>query len=755
MLNQKLTSSIFGLVAVSLIFFSLFLSPKSVSAVGESWNLLSHDGNINSFQPRHQHSAVWDDSDNRILLFGGTTFFPFTRDPLQLNDLWQFTENLGWQQLIPSGSSGSPSARDRSSMVWDSQNNRVLLFGGITNIGNISHNDLWQYTAAGGWQLLTSDNAGGSPSARYAHSAVWDSNNNRLLVYGGFIQGNPSNDVIWQYTDTSGWQLLASYPNDSSNIPGPRVNMVAVWDAQQARMIIFGGNSRFGNFEAHNDLWQFTESNGWLKLTDNGAAGSPPVRSVSAGAWDNNNNRLLIHGGVLGAIDYNDLWEYSSVGWQVITPQNISVPPPTRTVHQSVWDNQNSRFYTFGGFAYNGQNLNDLWIYGIEPTNLPPTVNSNGGYQVLEGGSVQLSASGSDPDNDTLSYAWDLDNNGIFEALGQTFNYSVPSSLDGPIQRTIYAMSDDGHLDATQRTNLFISNSAPTATFSNTSGDVLPGQAATIAFNNQNDPSSADFAAGFKYSFDCTDDGSFEVTDSTTASYGCTYSSGGSFTAKGRIKDKDNGFRDYTTTVNVLGADISISIIDSPDPLTPQNELTYTIIVTNNGPQDATNVILSDTLPTGPNFISVTSTQGTCSGITNITCLLGVINNNDNATITIKVKPTSTGVLFNTSSVSADQSDPNSSNNSILEGTTVATPQQISSLRVAIQGQGGVVSNIGGISCHPTCTADFLPGANVTLTATPDSGWEFLEWEAGCTGSSLVCNLTVNSDTQVRARFRH
>jgi hypothetical protein len=51
--------------------------------------------------------------------------------------------------------------------------------------------------------------------------------------------------------------------------------------------------------------------------------------------------------------------------------------------------------------------------------NRPPTAVAGGPYTVEIGGSVQLTGSGTDPDGDTLTFDWDLDNNGTFETPGQ------------------------------------------------------------------------------------------------------------------------------------------------------------------------------------------------------------------------------------------------------------------------------------------------------------------------------------------------
>ncbi|MFZ5932985.1 MAG: PKD domain-containing protein [Patescibacteria group bacterium] len=95
--------------------------------------------------------------------------------------------------------------------------------------------------------------------------------------------------------------------------------------------------------------------------------------------------------------------------------------------------------------------------------NQPPTVDAGGPYQVDEGGSVQVSAIGQDPENGPLTYAWDLDNNGSFETTGQTVAFSA-FALDGPDTKTIAVqVIDGGNLTASDTALITINNVVPVA----------------------------------------------------------------------------------------------------------------------------------------------------------------------------------------------------------------------------------------------------------------------------------------------------
>jgi uncharacterized repeat protein (TIGR01451 family) len=120
------------------------------------------------------------------------------------------------------------------------------------------------------------------------------------------------------------------------------------------------------------------------------------------------------------------------------------------------------------------------------------------------------------------------------------------------------------------------------------------------------------------------------------------------------------------------GADLAITKSDSADPVVAGDGVTYTLSVKNNGPLDATNVTATDNLPAGLAYQSATPSQGSCSESSGtVTCALGDLANGASATVDITVTTQSPGKVANRASVSGDQGDGDTSNNSASEDTTV------------------------------------------------------------------------------------
>ena len=147
----------------------------------------------------------------------------------------------------------------------------------------------------------------------------------------------------------------------------------------------------------------------------------------------------------------------------------------------------------------------------------------------------------------------------------------------------------------------------------------------------------------------------------------------------------NNTAQQGTTVVPPAGpdqADLAVSKVDTPDPVFSGGpDLTYTITVDNNGPDTASGVTLSDTLPAGVSFQSATASVGQCDAMPDtggvLACGLGDLLANGNATVTIVVVPdvvSDPTTITNTVTVVATEEDPTPGNNTAAEDTTVNPP---------------------------------------------------------------------------------
>jgi uncharacterized repeat protein (TIGR01451 family) len=130
---------------------------------------------------------------------------------------------------------------------------------------------------------------------------------------------------------------------------------------------------------------------------------------------------------------------------------------------------------------------------------------------------------------------------------------------------------------------------------------------------------------------------------------------------------------------NANSADMAIVKTATPSPTVDEGDiLTYSLAVTNNGPATATNVIVTDVLPSAVNYLSATTTAGTCSEAdATVTCLLGTMADAGTATVTIVTLAAAPSIASNTATVSADQTDPNLNNNTSTQTETITAPTKI------------------------------------------------------------------------------
>jgi uncharacterized repeat protein (TIGR01451 family) len=129
----------------------------------------------------------------------------------------------------------------------------------------------------------------------------------------------------------------------------------------------------------------------------------------------------------------------------------------------------------------------------------------------------------------------------------------------------------------------------------------------------------------------------------------------------GQTNTANDSASDPTTVVS--SSDLSLSkTVNNPNPIQGQN-VTFTITLTNSGPSNATNVVVTDALPAGLTFVSATPSAGTYASGTGAWSVAGLASG-ASATLQLVALVGGTGTITNTAEVTAsDQPDPDSTPN--------------------------------------------------------------------------------------------
>jgi uncharacterized repeat protein (TIGR01451 family) len=123
-------------------------------------------------------------------------------------------------------------------------------------------------------------------------------------------------------------------------------------------------------------------------------------------------------------------------------------------------------------------------------------------------------------------------------------------------------------------------------------------------------------------------------------------------------------------------ADLTISSASSPNPVQAGEQLTYTLTVTNNGPSEALDTVVVDSISNLSGALNALPSQGSCSGTEPVTCNLGPLANGATATIMLTgtVEPTFVGPVTDTANVESAAEDPDTNNNQTVLATDVVLP---------------------------------------------------------------------------------
>ena len=244
---------------------------------------------------RNAHSMVYDSRFSRVLLFGGAD------EKKVYGDLWVL-EKRNWKLLKREG----PTPRTFAGFVYDEANKRSILFGGSsvlfgnkTNPGQML-GDTWSFKTRG-WEKLYTPN---SPGPRASAAIAYDSQNKRIVMFGGYRMEDGKVKRLsdtWEFKNDD-WKKI----NDSG--PSARVGASMVYDPRTKKMILFGGSTDAKEYGAGSGETWILDGSAWTKIEID----QPPNIFDSTMVLQTDKDRILRFGGWNGTGRINETWIYKT-----------------------------------------------------------------------------------------------------------------------------------------------------------------------------------------------------------------------------------------------------------------------------------------------------------------------------------------------------------------------------------------------------------------------------------------------------------
>lgn len=297
---------------------------------------------------RFSPGTVYDPQLKKTIIFGGgTQNLPYFD---VYDDMWSYdsARNL-WYEIIPAN---KPSARSGHNMVYDSYNQKTILFGGWDETFGL-RNDIWIYDSQSNQWTEVFPNV--SPDIRQSHAMCYDPEYHKIILFGGYGEGDLILNDTWVYDYTINLWTEVHLENSPTHRYGARM----VYDPLNQRIILFGGRLT----QPMNDTWvYYVGTNTWIELN---TTGRPDSRYWHGMVYDSDFNRVIVFGGRhTGAPGdaLEDTWilNPSTDEWIEVLPLSH---PSNRMEASMIYDPYSHKTVLFGGFRFQDINLGDTWTY--------------------------------------------------------------------------------------------------------------------------------------------------------------------------------------------------------------------------------------------------------------------------------------------------------------------------------------------------------------------------------------------------------
>lgn len=293
--------------------------------------------------PRREHALVYDSERQVVLLYGGES-----PSLTALDDTWAWDGDT-WSHVIVSG----PGPRVGHAMAYDRASGLVVLHGGYADNRVMAGGETWLWDG----HHWAHDHARG-PDPRARASMTYDPITESVLMFGGEREGqSPALDELWS-RDSSGWHMLST----GQGSPTPRVSAGLVSVPALQGVLLFGGrtdNNGAINGPSFDDVHLWREGVWWR--WGNLPLGSRGELAVAEADVDGG---VLVFGGRTSPESdlHGDTWRIEAADW--VRWPSAQPWPPRRKRHAAAYLPDRGRWLIAGGVVRaDDQVLSDAWSW--------------------------------------------------------------------------------------------------------------------------------------------------------------------------------------------------------------------------------------------------------------------------------------------------------------------------------------------------------------------------------------------------------
>ena len=315
-------------------------SPQSAYAYWgfETWTYDYNNNEWTKMNPsEHPYGGVssqlvYDSESEKMVQFGG-----HNKEDYSSNETWiyDYIPNT-WTPAAPNN---VPRLRAGHTMAYDSESDVVIMFGGGLEPdynpygGRIVYNDTWAYDLnTDTWTNMT---PAVSPLGRIAAEMAYDSESDRVIMFGGHHSPDKSAflDPTGQVYQTGTWAYdfnSNTWENVTDELanPNPRVGHAMAYDSESDAVILFGGHTHLNTAGMQDETWMYDYNEKmWTHLSTTEGL----ERSDHEMAYDSESDLIILFGGFVAASAHDYLaetWVYDN-NTETWTLMEIPTPPTT------------------------------------------------------------------------------------------------------------------------------------------------------------------------------------------------------------------------------------------------------------------------------------------------------------------------------------------------------------------------------------------------------------------------------------------